>query len=126
MAPNPDNSATEEQVCDITWEEPVGGRPNFLELKWAVKLGWSYMLKYTATWGRCCSIQAHLPFQHYIALFSLVVTTNVYTYIGTITEVLNEGLPRAVWVTIADKGTQSLESRQGLAHTLILFQTDYS
>jgi hypothetical protein len=36
---------------------------------------------------------------------SLVVTTDVYTYIGTITEVLNEGLPRAVWVTIADKGS---------------------
>jgi hypothetical protein len=54
---------------------------------------------------------------------SLVVTTDVYTYIGTITEVLNEGLPRAVWVTIADKGTQSLKSRLGLAHTLILFQT---
>lgn len=54
---------------------------------------------------------------------SLVVTTDVYTYIGTIAEVLNEGLPRAVWVTIADKGTQSLESRLGLAHTLTLFQT---
>lgn len=53
---------------------------------------------------------------------SLVVTTDVYTYIGTITEVLNEGLPRAVWVTIADE-TQSLEFRLGLAHTLILFQT---
>jgi hypothetical protein len=54
---------------------------------------------------------------------SLVVTTNVYTCIGTITDVINEGLPRAVWVTIADKGTQSLESHPGLAHTLILFQT---
>lgn len=54
---------------------------------------------------------------------SLVVTTDVYTYIGTVAEVLNEGLPRAVWVTIADKETRSLESRLGLAHTLILFQT---
>jgi hypothetical protein len=36
---------------------------------------------------------------------SLVITTDVYTYIGTIAEVLNEGLPCAVWVTIADKGT---------------------
>jgi hypothetical protein len=52
---------------------------------------------------------------------SLVVTTDVYTYIGTITEVLNEGLCHAVWVTIADKGTQSLGSRPGLAHTLIPF-----
>lgn len=53
---------------------------------------------------------------------SLVVTTDVYTYIGTITEVLNEGLPRAVWVTIADKETRSFESRLGLANTLIFFQ----
>ena len=31
---------------------------------------------------------------------TLVVTTDVYTYIGTFAEVLNEGLPRAAWVTI--------------------------
>lgn len=53
---------------------------------------------------------------------SLVVTTDVYTYIGTIAEVLNEGLPRAVWVTIADKEARTFESRLGLAHTLIIFQ----
>lgn len=54
---------------------------------------------------------------------SLVVTTDAYTYIGTITEVLNEGLPRAVWVTIADKSTRTYESRLGLAYTLIAFQS---
>ena len=53
---------------------------------------------------------------------SLVVTTDVYTYIGTIAEVLNEGLPRAVWVTVADKRARSFESRLGLAHTLVIFQ----
>ena len=53
---------------------------------------------------------------------SLVATTDVYTYIGTIAEVLNEGLPRAVWVTIADKETRSFESCLGLAHTLVIFQ----
>ncbi|KAL5341400.1 hypothetical protein BJX70DRAFT_386698 [Aspergillus crustosus] len=53
---------------------------------------------------------------------SLVVTTDVYTYIGTVAEVLNEGLPRAVWVTIADKEARSLEARLGLAHTLVAFQ----
>jgi hypothetical protein len=42
MAPNPDISATEEQVSDIAWEEHVGGRPNFLELKWAVSERWWY------------------------------------------------------------------------------------
>ena len=53
---------------------------------------------------------------------SHVATTDVYTYIGTIAEVLNEGLPRAVWVTIADKQARSFESRLGLAYTLVIFQ----
>jgi hypothetical protein len=50
---------------------------------------------------------------------SLVVTTDVYTYTSSIREVLDEGLPPAVWVTIADKGTQSLEPHVDLEHTLI-------
>ncbi|OJJ99329.1 hypothetical protein ASPACDRAFT_29780 [Aspergillus aculeatus ATCC 16872] len=54
---------------------------------------------------------------------TLVVTTDVYTYIGTVAEVLNEGLPRAVWVTIADQVTRSYESRLELAHALVAFQT---
>lgn len=35
---------------------------------------------------------------------------------------INEGLPRAVWVTIADKEARSLKARLGLAHSLIVFQ----
>ncbi|KAK0702306.1 hypothetical protein B0H67DRAFT_595467 [Lasiosphaeris hirsuta] len=54
---------------------------------------------------------------------SLVVTTDVYTYIGVVTEVLNEGLPRAAWVVIGNKASRSLQQRLGLAHTLILFQS---
>lgn len=53
---------------------------------------------------------------------SLVVTTDVYTYIGVVAEVLNEGLPRAAWVIIGDKASRSLAQRLGLTHTLILFQ----
>ena len=53
---------------------------------------------------------------------SQVATTDVYTYIGIIAEVLNGVLPRAVWVTIADKEARPFESRLGLAHTLIIFQ----
>ncbi len=53
---------------------------------------------------------------------SLVVTTDVYTYIGVVVEVLNEGLPRAAWVVIGDKSSRNWSSRLGLAHTLILFQ----
>ncbi|KAI2779253.1 hypothetical protein F4815DRAFT_474691 [Daldinia loculata] len=54
---------------------------------------------------------------------SLVVTTDVYTYIGVVVEVLNEGLPRASWVIIADKDSRSLTQRLSLAYTLILFQS---
>ena len=54
---------------------------------------------------------------------SFVVTTDVYTYIGVVAEVLNEGLPRAAWVVIGDKASRSLPQRLKLTHTLILFQS---
>lgn len=54
---------------------------------------------------------------------SLVVTTDAYTYIGVVAEVLNEGLPRAAWVIIGDAASRSLAQRISLTHTLILFQT---
>ncbi|KAI1775760.1 hypothetical protein F4818DRAFT_414862 [Hypoxylon cercidicola] len=54
---------------------------------------------------------------------SLIVTTDVYTYIGVVVEVLNEGLPRASWVIIADKASRSPAQRLGLSYTLILFQS---
>jgi Na+-driven multidrug efflux pump len=53
---------------------------------------------------------------------SLVVTTDTYTYIGVIVEVLNEGLPRAAWVTIGDRASRSFAQRLRLTHTLILAQ----
>ncbi|KAJ0275293.1 hypothetical protein Brms1b_006576 [Colletotrichum noveboracense] len=54
---------------------------------------------------------------------SLVVTTDAYTYIGVVAEVLNEGLPRAAWVIIGDKASRSLAQRLQLTHTLIIFQS---
>lgn len=54
---------------------------------------------------------------------SRVVTTDVYTYIGTVAEVLNEGLPRAAWVIIGDKSSRTLDPRFGLPYTLIAFQS---
>lgn len=54
---------------------------------------------------------------------SQVVTTDVYTYIGVIVEVLNEGLPRASWTVMGDKSTRSPQSRIRLSFTLIIFQT---
>ncbi|KAH6673329.1 hypothetical protein B0J14DRAFT_700345 [Halenospora varia] len=53
---------------------------------------------------------------------SQVVTTDVYTYIGVIVEVLNEGLPRASYLVIGDKSTRSMRSRIGLTYALILVQ----
>ncbi|CAN8102504.1 unnamed protein product [Discula destructiva] len=54
---------------------------------------------------------------------SMVVTSDVYTYIGTVAEVVNEGLPRAAWVIIGDQASRSLAHRLQLTHTLILFQS---
>ncbi|POS69952.1 hypothetical protein DHEL01_v211653 [Diaporthe helianthi] len=53
---------------------------------------------------------------------SMVVTSDVYTYMSTISEVINEGLPRAAWVVIGDKASRSITQRLQLTHTLILFQ----
>jgi Na+-driven multidrug efflux pump len=54
---------------------------------------------------------------------SLVVTTDVYAYIGVLAEVLNEGLPRAAWNIIGDKSSRSPSQRLALTHTLILVQS---
>jgi hypothetical protein len=54
---------------------------------------------------------------------SLVVTTDVYTYIGIVAEVLNEGLPRAAWVIFGDSASRPWTQRLGLTHTLIPFQS---
>ncbi|RYP66500.1 hypothetical protein DL771_007760 [Monosporascus sp. 5C6A] len=53
---------------------------------------------------------------------SMVVTTDVYTYIGVFAEVLNEGLPRAAWVVVGDGASRTQAERLRLVHTLILFQ----
>ncbi|KAK4869898.1 hypothetical protein LT330_005622 [Penicillium expansum] len=52
-----------------------------------------------------------------------VVTTDIYTDIGVIVEVLNEGLPRSAWLVIGNKSTQSVSLRLNLAYTMILAQT---
>ncbi|KAL8720599.1 MAG: hypothetical protein Q9225_002563 [Loekoesia sp. 1 TL-2023] len=54
---------------------------------------------------------------------ALVATTDSYTYIGVVAEVLNEGLPRAAWVIIGDASLRSWRARLRLAYTLILFQS---
>ncbi|KAI0111263.1 hypothetical protein GGR51DRAFT_71589 [Nemania sp. FL0031] len=53
---------------------------------------------------------------------SMVVTTDVYTYLNTAAEAINEGLPRAAWVIIGDKASRGVVKRLQLTHTLILFQ----
>jgi hypothetical protein len=52
----------------------------------------------------------------------MVVTTDVYTYIGVVAETLNEGLPRAAWVIIGDRSSREWPARLRLATTLILVQ----
>ncbi|KAI6911905.1 hypothetical protein KC318_g3604 [Hortaea werneckii] len=54
---------------------------------------------------------------------SMVVTTDSYTYINTVAEVINEGLPRASWLIIGDKTNRSLAERHALSYTLIGFQS---
>lgn len=53
----------------------------------------------------------------------MVVTTDTYTYIGVVAEVLNEGLPRASYLIIGDKANRTYLERLQLTHTLILFQS---
>lgn len=53
----------------------------------------------------------------------MVVTTDVYTYIGVVAEVLNEGLPRAAYLIIGDKTCRTFRERLQLTHTLIVFQS---
>lgn len=53
---------------------------------------------------------------------AMVVTTDVYTYIETVSEVLNEGLPPTAWVMIGDAASRSQAQRLQLTHTLVLFQ----
>lgn len=52
---------------------------------------------------------------------SFVVTTDAYTYISVIIEVLNEGLPRASYLVVGDP-TTPLPIRLNLVSTLIVFQ----
>ncbi|KAF4545733.1 uncharacterized protein LTHEOB_4992 [Lasiodiplodia theobromae] len=55
---------------------------------------------------------------------SLVATTDTYTYITTIAEVLNEGLPRASWLIIGNRsGALRPSTRLTLSFTLIAVQS---
>ncbi|GME22117.1 hypothetical protein DL96DRAFT_1492038 [Neofusicoccum parvum] len=54
---------------------------------------------------------------------ALVATTDAYTYITVVAEVLNEGLPRAAWLVIGNRATLPLSTRLTLSHTLILTQS---
>ena len=47
------------------------------------------------------------------------MTTDVYTYIGVIVEVLNEGFPRAAWLLIGDNANRSMRSRLELTCSMV-------
>ncbi|MCJ1237587.1 hypothetical protein MMC14_005574 [Varicellaria rhodocarpa] len=54
---------------------------------------------------------------------SQVVTTDMYTYIGVIAQVLNDSLPRSAWLVVGDKSTRTTSSRLSISYTMILVQT---
>ncbi|KAL2783309.1 hypothetical protein BJX66DRAFT_132182 [Aspergillus keveii] len=130
MAPNLEANRVEIfSQPDAASSESPREHHNFFSLKWTVGEKWWHRSNYTgallfntaafilpALYGTLVKI--------WVANInsSLVVTTDVYTYIGTVAEVINEGLPRAVWVTIANKEARSIHARLGLAHTLMIFQ----
>ncbi|QQK42133.1 transmembrane protein, putative [Penicillium digitatum] len=105
------NTAEVHAVTDLDDEHT---HDSLLSLRWTVESGWWRRSSYAGTLVKIWIANIDS---------TLVVTTDVYTYIGTVAEVLNECLPRAVWVTIADQVTRSYESRLELAHTLVAFQT---
>lgn len=47
------------------------------------------------------------------------MTTDIYTYIGVIVEVLNESIPRSAWLVIGDESNRTISSRLNLAYTMI-------
>ncbi|KAL1633734.1 hypothetical protein SLS58_010955 [Diplodia intermedia] len=54
---------------------------------------------------------------------SLVATTDAYTYVSVVAEVLNEGLPRASWLIIGNLSSRTISERLTLSYTLVVFQT---
>lgn len=52
-----------------------------------------------------------------------VVTTDAYTYISVIAEILNEGLPRAASNVIGDASSRSFPQRLVLTDTLIMVRS---
>ncbi|KAK6359940.1 hypothetical protein TWF696_001065 [Orbilia brochopaga] len=54
---------------------------------------------------------------------SKVSTTDSYTYIGVFAEVINEGLPRGVFVVVGDRSSRSIQSRVNITYTLIYVQS---
>lgn len=51
-----------------------------------------------------------------------MIITDIYTYIGVVSEVVNDGLPKVAWLLIGDKATRTMSSRLGLSYTLVLLQ----
>jgi hypothetical protein len=126
MAPDLSPNISPQEDADVD-SETVESEP-YLSLRWTVEGKWWSRASYTgALLFNAGSYLLPALYSTLVKLWvakidsSLVVTTDVYTYIGVVAEVLNEGLPRAVWVTIADRNARNFNFRLGLAHTLIVF-----
>lgn len=60
----------------------------------------------------------------YLTFSTSLATTDTYTYAGTVTECINEGLPRAAFLIIANKAGRTLNERLTLSITLVASQGD--
>ncbi|KAL4984092.1 hypothetical protein BDW68DRAFT_190759 [Aspergillus falconensis] len=132
MAPNLEESGVQISAQEDTDINPFQGSQSdrIWSLRWTVCDGWWHRSSYVgALLFNAAAFILPALYSTLVKIWianidsSLVVTSDVYTYIGTVAEVLNEGLPRAVWVTIADKEARSFKARLGLAHTLVVFQS---
>ncbi|KAL6233607.1 hypothetical protein BDW75DRAFT_251903 [Aspergillus navahoensis] len=118
MAPNLEESRVQISAQEDTDIDSIQvSQPDRIwSLRWAASDGWRHRSSYMG--ALLLNTAAFiLP-----ALYSTLVKIWIADIDSSLV-VLNEGLPRAVWVTIADKETRSFKTRLGLAHTLVIFQS---
>lgn len=139
MLPSKDSTFPENAGAEPQDDSPVHMEINLKPKKWARKRQAHYHLlnswlidaiSYTGAFAfNICAFLLPALYSTLSKLWvanidaSQVVVTDVYTYIGVVAEVINEGLPRASWFIIGDNSSRSLTSRISIFYSLIVFQT---
>ncbi|KAA8648353.1 hypothetical protein EYZ11_005849 [Aspergillus tanneri] len=105
MALTVEANATEVQIANDAEDEHVRDSLDLCSLKWTVGEKWWDRSNYVgALVFNVCAFFLPALYSTLLKLWvanidsSLVVTTDIYTYIGAIAEIFNEGLPRAVFL----------------------------